>query len=151
MAVDSKAKGSRTEMLVRDTLRKYTGLNWERTPLSGALNAVHGLKADIYVPNEKNLFSVEIKGYADDHVTSKILTDKNPQILEWWKQCIRQAKETDKVPLLIFKFDRSKLFVAFTDIPTSSYRTMFIDIDGHSFFVAKLEDWLECERPKFIK
>jgi len=148
--VDSRDKGARAESLVKNALRRATGLNWERTPGSGALNEKHGLKADLYVPNEKNLYAVEVKHYAEDHLTSSVLTSKTPQLIEWWKQAIRQGKQVSKIPLLVFKFDRSKLFVAFTEVPSGSYRYMLIRVDEHEFFVALLEDYLTSENPKFI-
>lgn len=148
--IDSKQKGTAAELKVRDTLRKFTGLPFERTPLSGALDAKHGLKSDLYIPNEKNIFAIEVKHYADDHLDSRILTGKDPQLLEFWKQTIRQATETNKEPLLIFKFDRSKMFVAFKRMPTADYRYVLISAEGHEFFVALLEVWLFNENPKFI-
>ena len=48
--IDSRAKGRAAELKCRDELRKLTGLMWERTPMSGALDAKHKLKGDIYVP-----------------------------------------------------------------------------------------------------
>ena len=148
--IDSRDKGARAESLVKNALRRVTGLNWERTPGSGALNEKHGLKADLYVPNEKNLYAVEVKHYADDHLTSSLLTAKSPQLIEWWKQSVRQGKQVSKTPLLVFKFDRSKLFVAFTEVPSGSYRYMLIRVDEHEFFVALLDDYLTGENPKFI-
>ena len=40
--VDSRAKGARGEYLVRDMLRSYTGLKFERVPASGALEYLKG-------------------------------------------------------------------------------------------------------------
>lgn len=148
--VDSRDKGARAETIMRDALRKQTNLKWERVPGSGALNEKHQLKGDLYVPGEKNLFVVECKHYADDHLTSAILTGKNPQLLEWWQQAIRQGTQVSKIPLLIFKFDRSKIFVAFEDIPSAQYRYMFVSIAGYEFFVSLLEDYITHEQPKFI-
>jgi len=148
--VDSRAKGARTETLARDMLRKHTGLVWERVPGSGALDPKHQLKGDLYVPGHTNLFAVEVKGYAEDHLTSQILTAKTPQLIEWWKQAYRQGCQVNKHPLLIYKFDRSKLFVAFEDLPTQNYRFMCISCDGHEFFTALLEDWLVAEKTQFI-
>jgi len=111
--VDSRQKGARAESALVAQLKKSTGLNWKRVPGSGALHADHGLKGDVYVPNEKNYFAVEVKHYKDCHLTSNVLTDKNPQLLEWWKQAVRQGKQTDKEPMLFFKHDRSKWFVMF--------------------------------------
>lgn len=147
--VDSRAKGSRTELLVRDVLRKHTGLNWERTPMSGALSAIHGLKADLYVPNSSNIYAVEVKGYKDDHLTSGVLTSTGPQLLSWWDQCKKQAALMGKKPLLIFKFDRSKLFVGYEDIP-SCVDHMFISVQDFNFYVSKLEDWIRLEQPRWV-
>lgn len=149
--VDVRVKGSTAETKARDELRKHTKLKWERVPGSGALDAKHGLKGDLYVPNKLNLFAVEVKHYADDHLTSSVLTSKNPQLLIWWEQAVRQAKQVYKKPLLIFKFDRSKFFVAFTEMPNSEIKHMYLDISGYSVYVAMLEDWLINEKPGFVE
>jgi len=148
--VDSRAKGARTETVVRDALKKHTGLGWERVPGSGALDPKHQLKADLYVPGRTNLYAVEVKGYAEDHISSALLTGKNPQLIEFWKQSVRQGQQVNKKPLLAFKFDRSKIFVAFLDMPTTNYRYLFVSIDEHEFYISLLEDWLVNEQPKFV-
>jgi Holliday junction resolvase len=150
MAVDPRAKGARAETVVKEALKKYTGLQWERVPGSGALNEKHFLKGDLYVPNEKCLFCVEVKHYSEDHIDSRILTSKDPQLLQFWKQALRQGGQVSKKPLLIFKFDRSKLFVAFEDMPSGDYSYIFINAQDLEFYVALLEDWIVAEDPKFI-
>ncbi len=148
--VDSRAKGARVETQIRDLLRTWTGLEWERTPGSGALDPKHQLKGDLYVPGMNNHFCVEAKGYAEDHLTSKLLTGKNPQLIEFWKQTLRQAQQVKKQPLLVFKFDRSKCFVAFQDMPTTTkFKYIYCSIDGYEFYVSLLTDWIEHEDPKF--
>lgn len=151
MSNPSKEKGTRAETLIKETLIKYTKLPWERTPLSGALDPKHGLKSDLYIPNEHNIYTVECKHYKEDHLTSQILTSKNPQLIEWWIQTVRQGSQVGKKPLLIFKHDRSKMFVAYEDMPTMDYRIIFIQILGYEFYISLLEDWLTHEKPKFIK
>lgn len=150
MAVDPRAKGARAETLMRDQLRVLTGLTWERVPSSGALDPKHGLKGDLYVPNEKNLYVVEVKHYAEDHLTSSLLTSKNPQFFEWWEQAVRQGKQVSKIPLLIFKHDRSKTFCAFEEMPTADYRYLFVSACGYEVYVALLDDFVTHEQPKFI-
>ena len=113
--VDSRAKGRTAETNAKKELIKLTGLGWERTPLSGALSAKHKLKGDLYVPGVYIKYCIEVKHYKDDHLTSKILTSKNPQFKVWWEQAVREAKEMEKEPLLIFKFNRSKWFAAFSN------------------------------------
>lgn len=147
--VDSRAKGARNELTVRDKLRSLTGLQFERTPGSGALNEVHQLKGDLYIPNEKNKYAIEVKAYADDHLTSKYITSKVPQIGTWWEQCKRQALQTNKQPLLIFKFDRSRLFVAFESENPPSFPT-YMYLGKDSIYVMVLEEWVEHCKPNFV-
>lgn len=151
--VDPRAKGARTETTVRDLLRKHTKLQWERVPGSGALDEKHKLKGDLYIPDEKNRYCVEVKGYAEDHLTSAVLSSKTPQLLTFWEQAVRQGQQVGREPLLIFKYDRSKIFVAHCDpnyIPDGAYPYMIVARNGHEFFVSLLEDWLVHEQPKFI-
>jgi hypothetical protein len=150
--VDSREKGARAETVVKEAMRKLTGLPWERTPGSGALDPKHMLKGDLYVPNRTNLYCVEIKHYAEDHLTSKVLTGKNPQLFQWWDQCVRQAIQMGRKPLLIFKHDRSKLFAAYMDFPNAvDYIHMYINYhECHPFYVATLEDLVKHENPKFV-
>lgn len=148
--VDSRQKGARAEADLVKKLSEWTGHTFKRIPMSGALDAAHGLKGDLYIPNSLNIFCIEVKHYADDHLTSKILTDKNPQILEWWKQTIREAAQISRKPLMIYKFDRSKWFVGFKDMPQDTYRWALLNLDGHEFYTAKLDDWLDHENPRFV-
>ncbi len=142
--VDSRQKGARAESLLKKLLRDKTGINFQRTPGSGALNATHMLKGDIYIPNEKNRFCIEAKHYKDDHLTSKILTSKNPQLIEWWSQAVRQGEQVNMQPLLFFKFDRSKWFIA-TLLELDHDRCIDILFEDYSFSIynvdsIKLED-----------
>lgn len=150
MVVDSRAKGARAEADVRDLLRKSTNLGWERTPGSGALNEKHKLKGDLYIPDCKNIYCVEVKHYEEDHVSTAILTSKDPTLLDWWKQATRQALQVDRKPLLIFKHNRSKKFVAYTEVPTSSIDHIFVCRDDYCFYISELEAWLKAENPKFV-
>jgi hypothetical protein len=149
--VDSREKGARAETAVAKELKRLTGIDFKRVPLSGGLHASHGLKGDLYIANSLNIFCIEVKHYKADHFTSKIFTDKMPQLIEWWEQTIRESAQISRKPLLIFKFDRSKIFVAFKELPeNANYRWAFLNIDGHEFYVAKLEDWILNEAPRFV-
>ena len=109
--VDSRAKGARAELVARDLMRKATGLIWERTPSSGALSSNHKLKGDLYVPNENNKYLIEVKHYKEDQLSSKVLVNKHPTLFEWWDKACRQAKETSKRPIVMYKWDRSKWYM----------------------------------------
>jgi len=140
--VDSRQKGATYEGKIKTLLITKTGLDWKRVPGSGALDASHGLKGDLYVSVEKDRYCVECKNYKEDHLTSKILTDKTPMIMTWWAQALRQAVQVQRLPLLIFKHDRSKNFVMFNEpTPSADYRCISFN-DAH---ICLLDDWLNNE------
>lgn len=118
MAVNSRDKGKRAEYAVRDLLRKYTGMKWERVPGSGAFDADHGLKGDIYLPCvqtkglNKSLVCIEVKHYKDDVINSNLLRPAKQTLEEFWRQTLREAEELNKIPVLVFKKDRGKWLVA---------------------------------------
>jgi len=149
--VDSRQKGARAESLIKDLLRKHTKFNWQRTPMSGALHEAHGLKGDLYIPNSVQMYCVEVKHYKDDHLTSKILTSKDPQWYDWWKQTVRESNQVSRKPILIYKFDRSKSFVAFEEETLymealdCGFRVMTINIEDSPVHNMKLEDFLHLE------
>jgi hypothetical protein len=152
--IDSRAKGARGELKVRDMLRELTGLKWERIPGSGAYSTSHGLKGDVYVPGTTNVFTIEVKSYEEDHLSSKILHNKSNPLLGWWEQAQRQAIQNGNLPLLIFKYDRSKIFVAYPCGIWSNrevYNSILIKVDDYEFSVSLLEDFIKKEKPEFVK
>lgn len=137
--VDSRQKGGRAEAALKKVLRDATGLNFQRTPGSGALAPTHMLKGDIYIPNASNKFCIEVKHYKDDHLTSKILTSKNPQLMEWWEQAVRQGEQVDMEPILFFKFDRSKWFMATKNTDLTD-KCIDVYYEEHSFSIYNVDD-----------
>lgn len=148
---DSKAKGSRAESKVVELLTKYTGVEWKRTPFSGALDAVHGLKGDVYIPGKINKYCVEVKHYESDNLTSQVLTSTNPTLLKWWDQAVNQAFETNKEPLLLFKFDRSKWFAATLKKPLKVQKYVYLSTMDHNLYITLAEDLLYEEKLKFYE
>ena len=143
--VDSRAKGARGEYLVRDLLREYTNLQFERVPMSGALEY---LKGDLYVPNEKNYFCIEVKNYSDTPLTDKILTQKKTNnLIKWWKKLVIQAEGGGQDPLLFFKYNRSKIYVV-TDVSPEYINYIYISELG--CYVTLAEEWLDKEKVEFI-
>jgi hypothetical protein len=151
--VDSRDKGARAELKVRDELRKLTLHKWERTPSSGALSAVHMMKGDLYIPGVANIYCVEVKHYAEDQLTSKILTTTVKSTFDlWWEQTIRESHETNRKPLLIFKHDRGKLMCAVDDIitPPNKLPVRYFLIGHLNVWVLKLEDFINYCKPNFV-
>lgn len=144
--VDSRAKGARGEYLVRDMLRDATGLKFERVPASGALEY---LKGDLYVPNQRNHFCIEVKNYKDSALTDKIFTQpKTNNLIRWWKKVVQQAQGGDQKPLLFFKYDRSKVFVCTEQKPENTEQYLFIGFLNCYVMIA--EEWLKTEKVEWI-
>jgi Holliday junction resolvase len=142
--VDSRAKGARGEYLVRDMLREASGLQFERVPSSGALSY---LKGDLYVPDEKNLFCIEVKNYEKSPFTDKIFTNKTNYFLQWWEKIVKQAELKLQQPLLFFKYSRSKVFVVTTLKPINTRYTYVSWLDC---YIMIAEEWLKQEKVEWL-
>jgi Holliday junction resolvase len=142
--VDSRMKGARGEYLVRDLLRKHTNLQFERVPSSGALSY---LKGDLYVPDAKNLFCIEVKNYENSPLTDKVFTNKTNYLVQWWDKIVSQASLKNQRPLLFFKYSRSKLFVVTDILPQ---KTDYMYISWLNCYVMLAEDWLQNEKEEFV-
>jgi Holliday junction resolvase len=144
--VDSRAKGARGEYLVRDMLRLATGLKFERVPASGALEY---LKGDLYVPNNRNFYCIEVKNYKDSPLTDKVFTaQKTNNLIRWWRKVVFQAAGGDQMPLLFFKYDRSKVFVVTEHKPLNTLQ--YLHIAFLNCYILLADDWLELEEVEFI-
>lgn len=143
--VDSRAKGSRGEYIVRDLLRQYTGLDFERVPNSGALSY---LKGDLYVPNRKNKFCIEVKNYEESPLSDKVFTNKSNYLVKWWEKIIQQANDQEQEPLLFFKYTRSKVYVCTINKPQKTEKYMFIS--WLDCYIALAEEWLDAEKVRFL-
>lgn len=143
--VDSRQKGARAETALVNLLKEATGFNWKRVPGSGALHADHGLKGDVYLPNEKNYWAIEVKHYKDTQLDYKLLTSKDPMLMQWWSQAVRQGKQTDKKPILFFKHDRSKWFVmmSFEDVDYAGLDCKFIVLQPEDVIIFTFDVWVE--------
>ena len=131
---------------MRDMLREATGLKFERVPASGALEY---LKGDLYVPNQRNFYCIEVKNYKDSPLTDKIFTAKRTNnIIKWWKKIVVQAKGGDQKPLLFLKYDRSKIFVVTAEKPINTVDYMYISF--LDCYILLAEDWLSTEEVEFI-
>ena len=143
--VDSRAKGARGEYLVRDMLRTATGYQFERVPNSGALEY---LKGDLYVPNEKNLYCIEVKNYEDSPLNDKIFTaPKTNNLIRWWKKIEIQAEGGGQEPMLFFKYNRSKVFVVTRIKPEV---VDYFYISKLNCYVCLAEEWLDDENVEFL-
>ena len=143
--VDSRAKGAEGERQVRELLKKHTKLPFERVPMSGALPF---MKGDLFIPDTSMNYCIEVKFYKNSHFDDKILTNKSNEFIGWWNQAVSQGELTSKKPLLFFKYNRSKIFVATTDRPARVDKYFYISHLGCYVMIA--EEWLIHETPRFV-
>jgi hypothetical protein len=133
---DSKAKGNRGEVLVRTELRARTGLNFEKTPHSGALS-IEGMKGDLYLPNQKNEFTIEVKNYEGDGFGSHLLEGKG-DFLRWWEQAVAASKVNKNIPMVIYKWNRSKLYCALPNTVQTGVGNKIVTIHCSIYLLSEL-------------
>ena len=109
----SKAKGSAYEQKIATRLTSEFDVEFRRVPLSGSIDY---LKGDIWTPHDTAWwpYAIECKHYKDIE-WNNLLTSKTTDMLQFWRQAVREAEVMNKKPLLIFRWNRSKDFVAFND------------------------------------
>lgn len=158
---DSRQKGQRGEMQVRDALREATGLQWERVPGSGGYGAQHGLKGDVYLPpatGHISRYAVEVKWYKDEQLNSNILNATNSQLEKWWEQTAREAGEMSAKPMLVFKKDRGTWFACLDyDDVVDNYLDHFENVtnllfqkNGQILAICDFKQWLAAIELKDI-
>lgn len=140
---NSKQKGARGEAQAKDFLKKHTGLPWERIPFSGALPY---LKGDLYIPNRQMKYCVEVKFYSDNPLNHLLINGK-PEIFNWWTQAVDQCS-TELLPLLLFKWNRSKIYAMISGFPVECNDFIYVNQKDASILLA--EDWITQDKPEFI-
>lgn len=144
MANTSKTKGRAFEYVVRDLCTEAFQTQFERVPLSGALSY---LKGDVYAPWKPDFpWCIEAKHHKEVP-WNNVLTAKSSLLLSFWEQTVREAKVMKKHPLLIYKWDRSKLYACWNDdIEVDNY--VYIKSGDHQFKMALLDHWLPAAKLK---
>ena len=135
----SKDKGRAFEYVVRDKMTDTFKSQFERVPLSGALSY---LKGDVYPPWLPDFpWTIEAKHHKEVD-WNNVLTAKTSLLLEFWDQTTREAMVMKKNPLLIYKWDRSKLFACWFDDKVKTKNFVHIRSGTREFYMALLDDWL---------
>lgn len=148
MTNTSKNKGRTFEYVVRDKLSDTFKSQFERVPLSGALSY---LKGDVYAPWLPDFpWTVEAKHHKEVS-WNNVLTAKTSLLLEFWDQTTREAEVMKKLPLLIYKWDRSKLYACWNDDLVKVTNFVHIKSGSRDFYMTLLDDWLAQAAKAYIK
>ena len=141
MANKSKIKGAAYEAKIKRYLNSHFDIEFERMPLSGSIEY---LKGDIWTPHDTAAwpYCIECKHYKDIQ-WNNLLTAKTTDLLNFWRQAVREAEVMRKEPLLIFRWNRSKDFVGWSDdVEVNHY--VEIKSFGCHFKVTQLDDWVKA-------
>ena len=160
--VDSRGKGNRGEYKVRDLLQKWWGKEFVKTPKSGGFATKQFRKdwnagADVTTADPTFPFSVEVK-WQEKWDLDMLLTAPHNKVWGWWEQTLRQARDVDKWPLLVFKRNRRPWLVMMREMPDMTNAQLnfitraqmrVIDTDGEYAYIMLFDDLLDEEVAKW--
>jgi len=163
----SKAAGKDYELRVSKRLGGWwCGRPFRRTPNSGGWDKQVGdgeIKAagDIIAPDEVHFpFSVECKHRKEAVNFFTEPTGEQDTLIDWWKQCVRDANTVNKVPLLIFQCGRTE-FVGYNAVEVQSLfepvitdtcrRVKILAGGDYQLTVMLLEDFVVVYKSKYKK
>jgi len=148
MSNTSKTKGRSFEYVVRDKMTETFGSQFERVPLSGALAY---LKGDVYAPWLPDFpWTIEAKHHKEV-LWNSLLTAKSSLLYDFWSQTTREAAVMKRNPLLVYKWDRSKLFACWNDDLVAVESYIHINAFSTSFKMTLLDDWLASAKKVYTK
>lgn len=140
MVNKSKIKGSAYEAKIRDLLTEQLKIEFKRMPLSGSLEY---LKGDLWTPHDTAAwpYCIECKHYAEVNWNG-LLTAKSSDLLDFWRQAVREAKVMKKMPLVIYRWNRSKDYICWSDDINLELQITYKGFDCE-FKMGLLQDWLD--------
>lgn len=131
----SKRRGKTYERRVAALLTQLTGINFRKVPSSGGWNK-QGLvvleqqfSGDVVCDNSNFKFSVEAKNRTNFSLISALSNPDTAPFTEWWYQCCTDANTIGLLPMLIFKPDNQKDFVALSKTTLKELKISPTNID----------------------
>jgi hypothetical protein len=148
--INSKNKGAGFERQIVKALVEWTGIEFFRSPGSGAFSTrtkMEEMSGDIVCSNPDFKYSIECKK-VESIVFEHLLCNKKCLLYKYWNQCITQCPE-NKMPLLVFSKNRSPIYCMGNMLPSGiidNFKYQGIDPDCVSKFIKlylfKFEDLL---------
>jgi len=133
---NGKSKGSGFEREVAKFLSKWMQgtekpyIFW-RTPASGAMQTIHSdenMSGDIIAVRSEgkwltDTYSIEIKnGYSNTSLDKFFKYNKSDPLKSFWSQCVNDANESEKYPMLIYK--KKGMSTLWIGIDVNSYNNL---------------------------
>lgn len=151
--VNGKKKGSNFERKVARLLTQWCGVEFHRTPGSGSLHWGKDtrVRGDIVPPIDFYFpFSVEVKKHEGWSI-EQILNYKG-EFFSWWGQCVHDALETNKTPLLVFSKNRSPIYFAtYSSIVEGVSFLSYLYLEKNSLLISNFEELIQYPYPKIIE
>lgn len=132
MPINSKQKGSSFELKVAKLLTEWSGQEFHRTPMSGALHWANDNRVISDIVPPQNLvdegwpFSIECKKVESSWELNTFV-EGTAQFWKHWKQCQDDANRESMIPMLVFSKNYRDTYVAITQ---STYHTLNLDIQN---------------------
>lgn len=132
--MNSKKKGSKFERNIAKWFTEWTGFQFQRTPYSGANHVNRDLASDIMCSDERHAhrckISIECKSYKDIKFEQTLLGNKGADIDKFWEQASRDAKRSNKVPILCMRYNSmpsDDFFFVFPGYMAEAFTGVFSD------------------------
>jgi len=116
--INSYRKGSNFERLIAKILSKRLGIEIIRVPQSGAFSSTHQTNyagGDLLCADKEKFFPFlfELKHQNKTNLLLDVLNLKKrkKEIFEWIDQAERDGKRIGKIPIIIFRLNRSPIFL----------------------------------------
>ncbi len=109
----ARDKGSAFERKTAKTLGAWWGHDFHRTPGSGSLHwgSSNNVAGDIVTPPEADFpYVIECKDHNDDWTLESVVLNK-ADVKNWWAQVVNDSLSVKKTPMLVFKRNRSSVFI----------------------------------------
>jgi Holliday junction resolvase len=138
---NSQNKGKNFERLIAKKLTETLGIEFKRTPQSGAspLGQDWQLLGDIVTKDSNWEYCIELK--KQEGWEFKDFFNKKSKIYKWWEQAEEQATKISKIPVLIFSKNYDDIYVMMKIKDFENIKNFFIMINNE-FVILKLNDWL---------
>lgn len=153
MAINSKTKGSTFERKLAKMLSEWSGQEFHRTPMSGALHWANDKRviSDIVPPqvlvDAGWPFSIEAKCVECSWEFNTFMEGTSVTLQQHWKQCYEDSQREGLLPMLVFKKNRRDVYMMITeslfkelDIEPASYITVKTQSD--TLVILKFKEFL---------
>lgn len=114
--INGRTKGARNERELAKVFTEWWGEQFVRTPLSGGwAKGKKSVSGDLVSKEDNTKFPFSLEAKCVEGWTFDVLWNPGSLIFKWWEQCLEDALNAGKIPLLVFKRNLKPWFAMTTD------------------------------------